>query len=64
MPYRLIARKHADGSETIIERGKRSDGLERLSYRDLQQAAISLGISGKQTAEALKAAIRKAENAQ
>jgi hypothetical protein len=38
-----------------------SNTLETMSYRDLQQKAIDLGISGKQTAEALREAIRNAE---
>ena len=38
-----------------------SNTLDTMSYRDLQQKAIELGISGKQTAEALREAIKNAE---
>lgn len=37
--------------------------LEDLSYRDIQARAVVLGINGKQTKEALIAAIEEAENA-
>ena len=63
MPYRMIVRRSASGEireqRQIAEVKPR--GLEALSYRELQARAIELGISGKQTAEALREAITNAE---
>jgi hypothetical protein len=60
MSYRKIIRKHAAAPDSVTERGKITDDLETMSYRDLQQRAIDKGISGKQTAEALREALRNA----
>lgn len=59
--YRKIIRRHAAAPETVTERGKPSDSFDTMSYRDLQATAVEKGISGKQTAEALKEALRDAE---
>jgi hypothetical protein len=64
MSYRKIIRRHATSDDTVTQRPAArtaSNTLETMSYRDLQQKAIDLGISGKQTAEALREAIRNAE---
>jgi hypothetical protein len=64
MPYRQIVRRHANTDETVQERPAvrtPRNTLDTMSYRDLQQKAIELGISGKQTAEALREAIKNAQ---
>jgi hypothetical protein len=60
MPYRQIVRRHANTDETVQERPAVRTPRNTLD-RDLQQKAIELGISGKQTAEALREAIKNAQ---
>jgi hypothetical protein len=64
MSYRKVIRRHASSDETVTQRPAArtaSNTLDTMSYRDLQQKAIELGISGKQTAEELRKQIRDAE---
>ena len=58
--YRKIIRRHAAAPDTVQERGKLADALDSMSYRDLQSAAVEKGISGKQSADALREALRNA----
>lgn len=68
-PYRSVPRKAIRYTEatrpqpikTAVQRQPKPEDLSQLTYRDLQQRAILLGISGKQTREALEAAIKDAE---
>ena len=65
MSYRRVARKIVRYTEatrpTQNPTRQPADGLDSLSYRELQQRAGELDISAKQSAEALKEAIRAAQ---
>ena len=63
MPRKAIRYTEATRSDPIqtTQRKSKPDDLSQLTYRDLQQRAVLLGINGKQTREALTAAIEEAE---
>jgi len=71
MSYRKVPRKAIRYTEatrtepvpirTTQRQAAKPDDLSQLTYRDLQQRAVLLGINGKQTREALTAAIEEAE---
>lgn len=69
MSYRKVPRKairyteatRPDTIRTTQRPQSKPEDLSALSYRDLQQRAILLGINGRQTREDLEAAITEAE---
>lgn len=68
MSYRRVARPAIRYTEATrpdpirtTQRPAKPEDLSDMSYRDLQQRAVLLGINGKQTREALIAAIEEAE---
>lgn len=69
MSYRKVPRKAIRYTEatrpepirTTQRPQTKPEDLSQLTYRDLQQRAVLLGINGKQTREALISAIEEAE---
>jgi len=68
MSYRSVPRKairytEATRTEPVrtTQRQAKPEDLSQLTYRDLQQRAVLLGINGKQTREALEKQIAEAE---
>lgn len=69
MSYKLVPRKairyteatRPDQVKTAVKAAAKPDNLDDLSYRDLQQRAVLLGINGRQNREELTAAILEAE---
>lgn len=68
MSYRYVPRKairytEATRPDKDTAPVRQQPSLSDLTYRQLQQKAVELGISGKQTADALREQITEAENA-
>lgn len=65
MPRKAIRYTEATRPDTVpvrtTQRQAKPEDLSQLTYRDLQQRAILLGINGKQTREVLISAIEEAE---